>query len=43
MSLVLVNKRNYLASITTNEARKANTEFNKDNCKKEYWDWYFIG
>ena len=43
MSLVLVNKRNYLASITTNEAREAKSGSNKDNCKKEYWDWYFIG
>jgi hypothetical protein len=34
MSLVLVNKRSYLASITTNEARKANTKFNRDNRKR---------
>ena len=31
MSLVLVNKRNYLASITTNEAREAKSGFNRDD------------
>ena len=37
MSLVLVNKRNYLASITTNEGREANTGFNRNNRNRVNW------